>query len=150
MMSTLPVDRFISLIKQISGLPLGQLPGDIDLSRSAIPLLMWVSRTPGCGVLDIAKGLQLSPPTISVGIHRLVKGGWLERRTDPADQRTRPLYLTSKGEALITRIKAHRTQMIKAFLAGLTPEEQQQLLDLMDKSVRAMEKSMKNGVDRVT
>ena len=138
-MPTLPEDRFISLIKQIGDLPLSQLPSDLELTRSAIPLLMWVSRSPGCGVLDIAKGLQLSAPTISVGIRRLVKGGWLERRADPADQRTRPLFLTEKGKAFSTRIKTHRVQMVKTFLAGLTSEEQKQLLDLMEKAVKAME-----------
>jgi len=29
--------------------------------------------------------------------------------------------------------------MVKTFLAGLTPEEQKQLLDLMEKAVKAME-----------
>lgn len=138
-MSISSEDRFISLLKQISSLPLTQLPSDLELTRSAIPLLMWVSRSPGCGVLDIARGLQLSAPTISVGIHRLVREGWLERRTDPTDQRTRPLFLTEKGKAFSDRIKAHRVQMVKSFLAGLTPEDQKQLLDLMEKAVKAME-----------
>ena len=77
MISASPEERFVELIKRISEVPLAFLPDDLELSRSAVPLLMWVSRSPGCGVLDIARGLQLSAPTISVGIHRLVKDGWL-------------------------------------------------------------------------
>jgi DNA-binding MarR family transcriptional regulator len=144
-MPILPEERFIELIKQIAEIPRSFLPDDIDLSHSAIPLLMWVSRTPGCGVLDIAKGLHLSPPTISVGIHRLVKDGWLERRKDPNDQRVRPLYLTSKGNQAVQQIKAHRKQVVRVFLAGLTPNEQQQLFSLMEKAVKAMVSTMAAG-----
>jgi DNA-binding MarR family transcriptional regulator len=137
-MSVLPEERFIDLLKQITEIPLTFLPDEIEISRSAVPLLMWVARTPGCGVLDIAKGLQLSPPTISVGIHRLVNDGWIERRKDPSDQRVRPLFLTSKGDAVVQQIRDHRKRVVRVFLAGLTPDEQQLFFSLMEKAVKAM------------
>lgn len=146
-MQDLPEERFVDLIKQFAHIPLMFLPDDIELSSSAVPLLMWVSRSPGCGVLDIAKGLQLSPPTISVGIHRLVKGGWLERRQDPQDQRLRPLYLTAKGNEVVCRVKAHRIRIVRIFLAGLTSEEQQLLYALMEKAVNRMTASFLEKLD---
>lgn len=141
-MSALPEERFAELIKRITEIPLAFLPDDIELSRSAVPMLMWISRSPGCGVLDIAKGLQLSPPTISVAIHRLVKNGWLERRRDPRDHRVRPLFLTSKGENMIQHIKNHRHNTVRLFLAGLTPDEQKQFFSLMEKAINAMADSL--------
>jgi DNA-binding MarR family transcriptional regulator len=148
MMSALPEERFAELIKRITEIPLAYLPEDIELSRSAIPLLMCVSRSPGCGVLDIAKGLRLSPPTISVGIHRLVKDGWLERRRDPSDHRVRPLYLTAKGKDMIDHIKHHRNDTVRLFLAGLTADEQKQFFFLMEKAINAMADSMNAKGDR--
>ncbi len=142
MISASPEERFVELIKRISEVPLTFLPDDLELSRSAVPLLMWVSRSPGCGVLDIARGLQLSAPTISVGIHRLVKDGWLERRRNPNDHRVRPLFLTVKGENMAQRIKTHRRKVFRLFLAGLTPDEQQQFFKLMEKAINAIVESM--------
>ncbi len=142
MISASPEERFVELIKRISEVPLTFLPDDLELSRSAVPLLMWVSRSPGCGVLDIARGLQLSAPTISVGIHRLVKDGWLERRRNPNDHRVRPLFLTVKGENMAQRIKTHRRKVFRLFLAGLTPDEQQQFFKLMEKTINAIVESM--------
>lgn len=141
-MSISPEARFIDLFKQIGRLPIVHLPEEVELSASAVALLLWVSRSPGCGVLDIAKGLHLSPPTISVGTHRLAKEGWLERCKDPQDRRSRPLYLTAKGEKLIQRVREHRTQMLRIFLSGLTLDEQELLMNLLERAVGAMEESI--------
>jgi len=144
-MTSPPETRFINLFKQLSNLPLLHLPEDVELSMPAITLLSWVFRSPGCGVLDIAKGLQLSPPTISVGIRRLIKGGWLERGIDPTDRRAHPLYLTPSGDALMKRVRDHRTQMLRIFLSGLTVDEQEQLLELLDRGLVAVEESMQTN-----
>ena len=139
-----PEARLLNLFKRMHSLPVQHIPEDIDLSPQAFFLLNWVSRSPGCGVLDIAKGLRLAPPTISVGTRRLVKAGWLERRQDPQDRRGKPLFLTPEGEGLINHVRQHRFQMLKSFLSGLTPDEQEQFLDLLEKAVTAMEASLEN------
>lgn len=149
-MSALPEERFVELIKRIAEIPLAFFPDDIELTRSAVPLLMWVSRSPGCGVLDIAKGLQLTPPTVSVGIHRLVKNGWLERHRDPRDHRVRPLYLTPKGDDMVERIKNHRHETVRLFLVGLTSDEQKRLFSLMEKAINTMADSLNAKVDRAS
>lgn len=90
------------------------------------------------------KGLRLAPPTISVGTRRLVKAGWLERRQDPQDRRGKPLFLTPEGEGIINHVRQHRYQMLKLFLSGLTPDEQGQFVNLLEKAVTAMEASLEN------
>ena len=139
-----PEARLLSLFRQIRNLPVLHIPEDINLSPTAFFLLNWVSRSPGCGVLDIAKGMSLAPPTISVGTRRLVKAGCLERRQDPQDRRGKPLFLTPEGEAIIQHVRQHRYQMLKLFLSGMTPDEQTQLLNLLEKAVTAMEASLEN------
>ncbi len=142
MTDTPPENRLLALLRHMTTLPLMRLPEDIGLSPPAVGLLSWVDRTPGCGVLDIAKGLHLAPPTISVGIRKLEKEGWLERRRDPADRRARPLYITPKGEELMLRVRAHRAEMLKFFLSGLSPVEQDQLLDLLDRAITKMAENL--------
>jgi DNA-binding MarR family transcriptional regulator len=144
-MTTLPETRLINLLKHISSLPIMHLPDDIELSPPAVALLSWVARSPGCGVLDIAKGLGLTPPTISVGIRRLEKAGWLERHCDPEDRRSHPLYLTPKGEQLISRVRAYRAKMLRIFLSALSLEEQDQLFHFLELGVNALEAGMARG-----
>lgn len=144
-MTTLPETRFINLLKHISSLPIMHLPDDIELSPPAVALMSWVARSPGCGVLDIAKGLGLTPPTISVGIRRLEKAGWLERHRDPEDRRSHPLYLTPKGEQLITRVRAHRARMLRIFLSALSLEEQDQLLHFLEQGIKTLETVVAQG-----
>lgn len=134
-----PEARLLSLFRRIRSLPVLHIPEDVDLSPPAFFLLNWVSRSPGCGVLDIAKGMRLAPPTISVGTRRLVKAGWLERRQDPQDRRGKPLFLTPEGEGLIDHVRQHRYQMLNLFLSGITPDEQEQFLSLLEKAINAME-----------
>jgi len=140
-MSTItnPEDRLSNLLQRLSSIPIMMPPKESPLSMPQAMLVNWVARTPGCGVLDIAKGLNLTPPTVSVGIRKLVKSGWLEQREDPNDRRARPIYLTDKGQAFAAGMKAHRTDMLKQFLSGLTNDEQEQLICLLDRAVTALE-----------
>jgi DNA-binding MarR family transcriptional regulator len=138
-MTSLPETRFINLLKHISTLPVVRLPEDIDLSPPAVAILFWISRSPGCGVLEVAKALGVTPPTISVGISRLVKAGWLERGSDPDDRRAHPIFLTSKGERLVAHVREHRTKMLRIFLSALTPDEQEQLLRFLERGIQALE-----------
>ena len=114
-------------------------PSESPLSMPQVTMLNWVARSPGCGVREIAQGLHVTPPTISVGVRRLIKDGWLEQKNDPDDRRSRPLFLTDKGEAFVDIIQQHRAQTIKSFLSGLSTNEQEQLISLLDRAINALE-----------
>ena len=72
-------------------------------------------------------GGSFTAPTVSVGVHRLIKEGWLEQKDDPNDRRSRPIFLTEKGQVLWDIIQQHRTQTIELFLSGLSSDEQQKI-----------------------
>ena len=134
-MTTTTETRFIHVMKRLRSIPYLQLPQDINLSRPAITLIFWVESNPGSGVVDIANGLGLSAPTISVGIRRLVKEGWLERRKDPHDGRSLLIFLTLKGQELADRLKINQKRIFKEFLSSLNSEEQNQLLCLLEQAL---------------
>jgi DNA-binding MarR family transcriptional regulator len=104
-------------------------------------VLRWVARSPGCGVRDIAKGLHVTPPTISVGVRRLVEDGWLEQRSDPHDRRARPLYPTEKGQQYLNTLRQHHNRMLRIFLSGLSPDEQETLINLLGRAIAALEEA---------
>jgi len=134
-----PENQMLALLKRMSDLPMMKPPSESPLSMPQAAMLNWVARSPGCGVRDIAKGLHVTPPTISVGIRRLVQDGWLEQRNDPDDRRARPIFLTEKGVELVTTFKEHRTQMLKLFLSGLARDEQENLICLLDRAISSLE-----------
>jgi len=117
-------------------------PPGCELPPGAIGILLWVARSPGCGVLELAEAMRVKPPSISVGVRRLVRDGWLERRQDPKDRRAKPLYLTDKGEALVVQMHTYHDEVMRLFLSGLQPEEQDQFLNLFNRAVTAMEKTL--------
>ena len=134
-----PEERMMTIFQRMSAMPMLKPAKEFPLSTPQIAFVTWVNRSPGCGVLDIAKGLNVTPPTVSVGVRRLVKDGWLEQHVNPDDKRARPIYLTEKGNELVEALKEHRTQMVKVFLSGLEDEEKEQLICLLDRAVSAIE-----------
>jgi len=60
-------------------------------------LLDWIAASPGCGIQEIATGLGLTAPTVSVGVRRLETAELLEHRPDPQDGRAIQLFLPSRA-----------------------------------------------------
>ncbi len=139
--STYPEDRMMALLRRLGTLPILRPPKELPLSPPQVALLNWVAHSPGCGVQEIARELHVTPPTVSVGIRRLIRDGWIEQRSDPGDRRARPLYLTEKGTILFDEICTHRSQALRLFLSTLASEEQEQLIALLERAVGAMEQA---------
>lgn len=135
-------DHLIDMLKNMSGLHMGKaMLTDIDLSLSQMVLLRWVAQSPGCHVQKIADGLGLSAPTVSVGVRKLIQAGLLERLPDPKDRRATCVFLSEKGKGLQQQFIKSRHAGVRRFLGGLTSEEQEQLITLLDKAFKAMEKN---------
>lgn len=75
-------------------------PSDIplDLTVRQLRALNLVAVAPGMTSQDLAQRLDVSAPTASGLVDRLVEKGVMERRHDAEDGRLRRLYLTPLGE----------------------------------------------------
>jgi len=133
-------DRLLGLFERLRKLALGQHPlEDSGVTMPQLTLLDWIAATPGCGIQEIATGLGLTAPTVSVGVRRLEMAGLLERRPDPQDGRAIQLFLTAQGQALHQRARAFRREKMRRLLAGLTAEERATLLALLERAISAAE-----------
>ncbi len=137
--STTSEDKLRKLLKRLRALHLLRIPPDCELSPSQFAMLAWISRSPGCGVLEIAAALKLTAPTVSVSIQRLAKEGWLERHQDLNDLRAKPIYLTERSAILMETLRAHQARTLKHFLSGLNQNEQKQFLTLFERAISNME-----------
>jgi len=140
--SVLVEERLLKLLLRLRKLGPGRLPfEDIPVTPPQSLLLDWVAGAPGCGIQEMAAGLGLTAPTVSVGVRRLEEAGLLEREPDPKDRRSVRLFLTAQGQTLQQRARGLRRQKVQRLLAGLTPQERETLLDLLERAISAAEES---------
>ncbi|MBI3159615.1 MAG: MarR family transcriptional regulator [Chloroflexi bacterium] len=115
---------------------------NVNVSLPQIGLLQWIASHPGCHVQEIAGALGLTPPTISVGVQRLIRAGLLQRKRDPEDRRATKLYLTRKASDMHATFTQARHSALETFLGGLSLDEQHELIALLEKAVRQAESKM--------
>jgi len=137
--------KMLHLWNRVRELRLGEFPHDkFDLTLSQMELIMYVGRFPGAHLQDVAEGLNLTAPTVSVGIRKLEEEGLIERKSDPNDGRAACFYLTDVSmDALIQLTQASLNGM-RRFLSPLDPAEQDQLHRLLDKAISGVENEIKN------
>jgi len=132
--------RFFELMKRVRKLGLdARAPEEIPISPAQMALLDFIANASGCGVQEIANGLGLTSPTVSVGVRRLEENNLVERKPNPADGRSTQFFLTRRGQVLQRQIQGAHQQKFRRLLAGLTPEEQETLSHLLEKALDASE-----------
>lgn len=141
-------ERFFLLMKRVRKLGLDTHPlENIPVSPAQMTLLDFIAASPGCGVQDIASELRLTPPTISVGVRKLEESELVARKPDPMDGRSIQFFLTRRGQALQRRIQNSHHDKFRRLLAGLTPQEQETFLGLLEKALNAGEADNSNPTD---
>ena len=105
------------------------------LTASQLSLLLSLSAHPGCRVQDTAERLDLTAPTISIGVRRLEKMGLVQREEDPEDQRAVCLYLSPQGRKIASKARSLRAAKLETILGALTVEEQASLLEMLERAV---------------
>ena len=105
------------------------------LTTSQLALLLSLSEHPGCRVQDTAERLELTAPTISIGVRRLEKMGLVQRDADPDDQRAVCLSLSPQGRKVASKARSLRAAKLETMLSALTVDEQQSLLEMLERAV---------------
>ena len=88
---------------------------------------------------DLAEHLQLTPPSVTALTRRLVQTGLVRREPHPEDSRVSLLSLTDEGQALLQELYQSHLERMRRLLQGLTTEEQQLFLDLLERAVYALQ-----------
>jgi len=132
--------RFLKLATRLRRLG-SDAPADkvAPISPSQRALLEYVDSSPGCGVKEIAGKLKLSPATVSISVRQLEKEAWLRRQPHPDDKRAIQLFIAPKGEAILEQSQAFYCQKFEQILSGLTIEERETLLTLLERAISAAE-----------
>lgn len=75
----------------------------------------------------LAKKLLRSGANTTLVVDNLEKNRWVKRVRSTSDRRQIEIHLTPKGRRLIERVFPEHAKVIEKLMAGLTPEEQDEL-----------------------
>ncbi len=133
-------ERLLSLFKRLQKMNINHCPNfENIISPAQLALLEEVANHPGCGVQEVAENLDLSAPTVSVGISKLEDRGLVKREPDPADRRSVQFFITNSGEDLHQEFNQARLEKFRRLLSGLDEDDQNQLLKLLARALELAE-----------
>jgi len=112
-------------------------PEEMQASPSHLALIDYAANNPDCGVREMAEALKLSTPTVSISVRQLEKSGLIARKPNPRDGRAVQLFLTQKGIEVHQRANNFHRQKFEELLSGLSPEERENLVNLLEKALNA-------------
>lgn len=92
-----------------------------------------VRADPGVRAGDVVARMGIAPTTASSVIGRLMTKGLIQRRQCVQDRRAYELHLTEEGQRIADTIFNQDLSNMRLFLSALTPEEQDQLIALLEK-----------------
>jgi len=96
---------------------------ELGLYRGQPPMLHALWEQEGLTHGGLAERLHVQPATITKMIQRMEKAGFLERRSDPEDQRVSRVYLTDAGRAIQAEVRQVWRTLEGETFAGFTLEE---------------------------
>jgi len=76
---------------------------------------------------ELADEMNITLPSATSLVDRLVKRGWVERQQDPEDRRIIRLAITDAGRKLCVAMKAERSRAFKLLLDAMPEEDLQSL-----------------------
>lgn len=98
-------------------------------------LLCQLSKEDGMTQIQLSECLQCEPPTVANALKSLENRGFVERKRDEVDGRTKRVYLTDEGKKLISPVRQVWLAEQEKLLKGLEASELQQLKTLLEKMV---------------
>lgn len=101
----------------------------IDLSISEIHMLEAVGRGEGHRrtISGLAEDLDITLPSVTVAINKLLKKGYVEKVRGEQDGRTVYVSLTRKGKKMDSVHRYFHENMVRSIISGMTEEEKQAL-----------------------
>jgi len=107
--------------------------GSISLNLLQCRALVCLEKNEGMSQVRLAGLVGVDAMTVVRIVDRMESEGLLERRPDPADRRSRCLYLTPRARPLLHEIR-HLVDLSRAeVLAGIRGEDLQVFMDVLER-----------------
>jgi len=138
-MSTLTLDEFVDkldevmlvLMKVFARRSMQELCQN-KLTLSQFLLLGLLHKEKECKMSHLADFMQVSLPTITGVVDRLVRQGLVLRLSDPNDRRLVKIKLTPQGQSLLQKIFQQRRKTIKELFAQVSDYDRKEYLRILN------------------
>ena len=139
--TAIPIGYRIAFITNFMREPvLREMEREFGIIRPELTVLMCLSFTKDVHARDICEITEQPSNTVSRGVASLEKKGFITRSRDNVDTRRHVLNITTEGQKIHDQIMALFTATEERMLAHLDEDEQAQLLTLLDKLARNVER----------
>jgi DNA-binding MarR family transcriptional regulator len=91
--------------------------------------------------------MNLSLPSVSQMIERLVKQGLVRRSEDSEDRRRKTIEVTAKARTFLARLKDVRSAEFTAGTEALSPATRRRLLDVLAQALKELSASPRDEGD---
>lgn len=103
--------------------------GLADLGSPMILMLLrdWEQGREPPAQRELADAFHVTPATIAMSLKCLERGGYVEKATDPRDQRRKRVAITARGRSAVDTCQRLFEAVDRQMMAGFTREEQELL-----------------------
>lgn len=105
--------------------------GKPNLSLSQLRILCFLERHPESSLSEIAEYIDVTRPTMSQAIERLVKQGYVKRVSNPQERRQVLLSLTSTGDKYQQQVQQALLARIEQKLTSLDDKQDRQVIEVL-------------------
>jgi DNA-binding MarR family transcriptional regulator len=140
------MEKLIGLIAKLSAI-MGQVEEAAkeqfkfnELTLTQMHYLETINHLVNPGITDLATEMNLTKPTITVIVDKLIEKDFVVKGKSDEDRRSTHLHLTEKGKQ-INQMHDHAHRILASLMTKrLTMTERNMLIELLDKVVREMSK----------
>lgn len=114
----------------------------LDLSMGQLKALMTLASSDDMNVSELAERLQVSKPTASILVDRLVQLGYCERTEDTEDRRRTLVAPTDKGRELVVRLQQGGSERMARWLELMDSDD----VDALTRGLRALAATISSDI----
>lgn len=102
--------------------------GTGDVTMAEMHLMESIAKNPnGATVTEIAADLGITSPSVTIGLNRLERKGYVVRERSSHDARVVHAHLTDRGTRMNEKHTTYHEQMVRRVAESLSPEERAML-----------------------
>ena len=138
------MDRIVSIISKLSQ-NLGEMEelareqlNIKELTTAQMHYLEIINEMSNPNVTELATEMQLTKPTVTVALDRLLLKGYVAKIQSDADRRSSHLHLTKKGMQINQMHERAHTQFVELMQETLDPKELEELTVLLEKLTKSL------------
>ena len=132
-----PTSRLVKIVYTMLRRELERMTRQAGLTQAQWSALGVLYHCPGATNSDLESILLIERPSVTSLIKGMERKGWVVRKDNPEDARSKRFFLTEKGRMLAESTRSMADRADEAVLAALSDDERSQLRRLLEKVVRS-------------